>query len=72
MGLNGAGKSTAVKLLLRLYDPLDGSPRCATPAGATCWNGRVGEAGTHAELVAAGELYAALWRVRTGKAATVR
>ena len=31
-------------------------------------NGRVGEAGTHDELIAAGGLYAALWRVQTGEA----
>ena len=30
--------------------------------------GRVAEAGTHDELVAAGGLYAALWRVQTGEA----
>ena len=30
--------------------------------------GRVAEAGTHDELVAAGSLYAALWRVQTGEA----
>lgn len=35
-------------------------------------DGRVSEAGTHDELVAAGGLYAALWRVQTGEAATVR
>jgi ATP-binding cassette subfamily B protein len=28
------------------------------------------ESGTHDELVAAGDLYAALWRVQTGEAAT--
>ncbi|HYI62244.1 MAG TPA: ABC transporter ATP-binding protein [Acidimicrobiales bacterium] len=32
--------------------------------------GRVAEAGTHNELVAGGGLYAALWRVQTGEAAT--
>jgi ATP-binding cassette subfamily B protein len=32
--------------------------------------GRVTEAGTHEELVEAGGLYAALWRVQTGDAAT--
>jgi ATP-binding cassette, subfamily B, bacterial len=32
--------------------------------------GRVAEAGTHDELVGAGGLYAALWRVQTGEAAT--
>ena len=31
--------------------------------------GGVAEAGTHDELVAAGGLYAALWRVQTGRAA---
>ncbi len=31
--------------------------------------GRVAEAGTHEDLVAAGGLYAALWRVQTGEAA---
>lgn len=31
-------------------------------------DGRVAEAGTHAELVAHGGLYAALWRVQTGEA----
>ena len=30
--------------------------------------GRVAEAGTHEELVEAGGLYAALWRVQTGEA----
>ena len=35
-------------------------------------DGRVSEAGTHDELVAAGGLSAALWRVQTGEAATVR
>ena len=30
--------------------------------------GRVREAGTHDELVDAGGLYAALWRVQTGEA----
>ncbi len=34
-------------------------------------NGLVAEAGTHDELVAAGGLYAALWRVQTGEAARV-
>ncbi len=34
-------------------------------------NGVVAEAGTHDELVAAGGLYAALWRVQTGEAARV-
>ncbi len=34
-------------------------------------NGLVAEAGTHDELVAAGGLYAALWRVQTGEAAQV-
>jgi ATP-binding cassette subfamily B protein len=33
-------------------------------------DGRVGEAGTHDELIAAGGLYAALWRVQTGEATT--
>ena len=31
--------------------------------------GRIAESGTHDELVAAGGLYAALWRVQTGEAA---
>jgi ATP-binding cassette subfamily B protein len=31
--------------------------------------GRLTEAGTHEDLVAAGGLYAALWRVQTGEAA---
>ena len=31
-------------------------------------DGRVSEAGTHDELIEAGGLYAALWRVQTGEA----
>jgi ATP-binding cassette, subfamily B, bacterial len=35
-------------------------------------SGQVREAGTHDELIGAGGLYAALWRVQTGEAAEVR